>query len=57
MAVYNENAIHFLKENYPIAKVILSREVTLQEIEKILNTFPDLMFEVFGEGDFCRYNN
>jgi len=57
MAVYNEDAIRFLKENYPIAKVILSREVTLPEIEKILNAFPDLMFEVFGEGDFCRYNN
>jgi len=57
MAVYNTEAINFLKENYPIAKVILSREVTLPEIENILNTFPDLMFEVFGEWDFCRYNN
>ena len=57
MAVYNIDAIEYLKENYPIAKVILSREVTLPEIEKILNHFPDLMFEVFGEWDFCRYNN
>jgi collagenase-like PrtC family protease len=57
MAVYNIDAIEFLKENYPIAKVILSREVTLPEIEKILEHFPDLLFEVFGEWDFCRYNN
>jgi len=57
MAVYNTDAIQYLKENYPIAKVILSREVTIPEIEKILKTFPELWFEVFGEGDFCRYNN
>ena len=57
MAVYNTDAIQYLKENYPIAKVILSREVTLSEIENILKTFPDLVFEVFGEWDFCRYNN
>ena len=57
MAVYNTDAIQYLKDNYPIAKVILSREVTLSEIENILNTFPELVFEVFGEWDFCRYNN
>jgi len=57
MAIYNIGAIEFLKENYPIAKVILSREVTLPEIEKILEHFPELWFEVFGEWDFCRYNN
>ncbi len=57
MAVYNTDAIQYLKENYPIAKVILSREITLSEIENILKTFPDLVFEVFGEWDFCRYNN
>ncbi len=57
MAVYNTDAIQYLKDNYPIAKVILSREVTLPEIEDILKTFPELVFEVFGEWDFCRYNN
>jgi collagenase-like PrtC family protease len=49
MAVYNTDAIQYLKDNYPIAKVILSREVTLPEIEDILKTFPELVFEVFGE--------
>gem|GEM_PF-322045 len=57
MAVYNTQAIQFLLENYPINKVILSREITLKEIEHIVKTFPDTKFEVFGEGDFCRYNN
>jgi len=57
MAVYNSDAIKYLKENYPIYKVILSREVSLPEIETIVNDFPDLIFEVFGEWDFCRYNN
>ena len=57
LAVYNNEAIKFLLENYKINKVILSREVTLKEIEEILKEFPDVLFEVFGEGDFCRYNN
>ncbi len=57
MAVYNTEAIHFLLENYDINKVILSREVTLSEIENIVTTFPDTKFEVFWEWDFCRYNN
>ena len=38
-------------------KVILSREITLKEIEFLVNAFPSVRFEVFGEGDFCRYNN
>ena len=57
LAVYNSEAIRFLLENYKINKIILSREVTLKEIEEILKEFPDTIFEVFGEGDFCRYNN
>ncbi len=57
MAVYNPDAISFLKENYPIHKVILSRELTLKEIKLILDNFDDILFEVFWEWDFCRYNN
>ena len=49
MAVYNSEAIRFLIENYDVNKVILSREITLKEIEKITSNFPDLSFEVFGE--------
>lgn len=57
LAVYNTEAIKFFLENYTINKVILSREVTLKEIEKLVNTFPETKFEVFWEWDFCRYNN
>ncbi len=57
MAVYNKEAIRFLLENYDINKIILSREITLKEIEEILKEFPETKFEVFWEWDFCRYNN
>jgi len=57
MAVYNSEAIRFLLENYNINKIILSREITLKEIEILVTEFKDTQFEVFWEGDFCRYNN
>lgn len=57
MAVYNKEAIKFLLENYKINKIILSRELTLKEIEQLVTSFPKTLFEVFWEGDFCRYNN
>jgi collagenase-like PrtC family protease len=34
-------------DNYKINKVILSREVTLKEIESIVLEFPNVLFEVF----------
>lgn len=57
MAVYNTEAIKFFLENYKINKIILSREITLKEIENLVNSFPNTKFEVFWEWDFCRYNN
>lgn len=57
LAVYNKQAIAFMLDNYVVNKVILSREVTLKEIESIVTEFPETQFEVFWEGDFCRYNN
>ena len=57
MAVYNKQAIKFFIENYNINKFILSREVTLKEIEELTKEFPEMKFEVFWEWDFCRYNN
>jgi len=57
MAVYNKSAIEFLLDNYDVNKVILSREITLKEIEWLVNHFPNTLFEVFWEWDFCRYNN
>ena len=57
LALYNKEAIRFMLDNYNINKVILSREITLKEIESIVLEFPDILFEVFWEWDFCRYNN
>ncbi len=57
LAVYNHEAIKFFLENYKINKVILSREVTLKEIEELVTSFPETKFEAFWEWDFCRYNN
>ena len=57
LAAYNSEAIKFYLDNYKINKIILSREVTLKEIESLITEFPEVLFEVFGEGDFCRYNN
>ncbi len=57
LAAYNGEAIKFYLDNYKINKIILSREVTLKEIEELVKEFPDTFFEVFWEGDFCRYNN
>jgi len=47
MAVYNKEAIYFMLDNYNVNKVILSREVTLKEIENIVLEFPNVLFEVF----------
>jgi len=49
MAVYNKEAIRFMIDNYKINKIILSREVTVKEIEEIVKEFPEMQFEVFGE--------
>lgn len=57
LALYNSESIKFFLENYDINKIILSREVTLKEIEKLVTNFPETTFEVFWEWDFCRYNN
>ena len=57
LAVYNKEAIRFFIENYNPNKFILSREVTLKEIEELTKAFPKMKFEVFWEWDFCRYNN
>jgi collagenase-like PrtC family protease len=47
MALYNLESIRFFLENYNVNKIILSREVTLKEIEKLVTSFPKTKFEVF----------
>ena len=47
MSLYNTESIRFFLENYKINKIILSREITLKEIEKLVSIFPEVKFEVF----------
>jgi len=47
MALYNTESIRYFIDNYDINKIILSREITLKEIENIVTTFPEIKFEVF----------
>jgi hypothetical protein len=47
MALYNTESIKFFLENYKINKIILSREITLKEIETLVSSFPNTKFEVF----------
>ena len=60
--VYNTEAIKFYiqyckEHNLNLNRIVLPREMTIKEIEKIVDTFPDMNFEVFWQWDYCRYAN
>lgn len=57
LSIYNTQALEYFLQNYRIYRVILSRELTLKEIEHLVTSYPHVLFEVFWEWDFCRYNN
>lgn len=62
LSIFNIDAISLLIDyakdnNILINRVILPREVTLKEIKEILSYFPNIEFEVFWHGDYCRYSN
>ncbi|MEF2175920.1 MAG: U32 family peptidase [Candidatus Absconditabacteria bacterium] len=62
LSLYNIDAISLLIEyakdnNLNLNRVILPREVTLKEMKEIILHFPEIEFEVFGHGDYCRYSN
>lgn len=59
---YSAEAVEFWldfwkKNNLNIYRIVLPREVTLKEMQNIITQFPDVHFEVFGQGDYCRYAN
>lgn len=61
-SIFNEDAIWFLIDYFKdswlnLYRVIIPREVTLQEISHLTNVFPEIKFEVFGHWDYCRYSN
>lgn len=60
--VYNEYSIRFFieyckKNNLDLHRVVLPREVTIKELETLVQKFPDTYFEVFWQWDYCRYAN
>jgi len=57
LSIYNKDALSFILDNYPINRVVLSRDLTLKEIKEICESFPDIKFEVFWEFWNCRYSN
>jgi hypothetical protein len=54
--VYSVNAVKFLIEQFNPTKIILPRDIRLQDIQKIVTTFPKMQFECFLYGDNCRYS-
>lgn len=62
LALYNQDDIAFFvdfcaENNLQLGRIILSRELTLKEIHHLTSCFPDIDFEVFWQGDYCRYAN
>lgn len=52
MAVHNSDGAKFML-NAGIRRIILAREMTIEEIEKIRRELPDAEFEVFIHGAMC----
>jgi putative protease len=52
MAVHNSQGVAFLKR-YGFSRIILARELTLQEIKHIRNEHKDVELEVFIHGAMC----
>ena len=62
MPIYNADTVQFLINEFKelklnLSRLILPRELTLNEIKAIAEKFPDYSFEVFGQWDYCRYAN
>lgn len=54
--VINRQAIEFWRENFGISRMIFPRNVSVNEIRNLCQTFPDLEFEIFIKNDWC-YNS
>lgn len=62
LSIFNEDTIEFYRDymqenNLDLHRIILPRELTPTEIQRITQKFPELKFEVFGHWDYCRYSN
>ena len=54
--IYTTQAVSFFKKQFNPYKIILPRDIQIQDIEKIVTTFPNDRFECFLYGDNCRYS-
>ena len=54
--VYNLSAVRFLIKQFDPIKIILPRDIRLEDIQKIVTHFPSMKFECFLYGDNCRYS-
>ena len=54
--VYSTPAVEFLQNLCHPIKIILPRDISLENIQKIVTAFPKQEFEVFLFGDNCRYS-
>lgn len=54
--IYNTQAVQFFKNQFKPYKMILPRDIELDDIKKIVTTFPDDKFECFLYGDNCRFS-
>lgn len=54
--VYNSDLVRFYQEN-GVKRIILPRDLSMEEIKKIKNTVPDMEYEVFLMRNGCRYSD
>ena len=54
--VYTTQAVQFLIEQFNPIKIILPRDISLENIKTIVTTFEYTKFECFLYGDNCRYS-
>ncbi len=54
--IINKEAVQFWIDNFNISRMILPRNVSINEIIELSNTFPNLEFEIFIKNDWC-YNS
>jgi len=54
--VINKNSISFWVDSYNVKRIILPRNIAVNEIVDLCNTFPNLEFEIFVKNSWC-YNS
>ncbi len=53
---YTSQAVEFLLTQFNPIKVILPRDISIENIKTIVSSFPDTNFECFLYGDNCRFS-